>query len=95
MSGVRSKVEEVWRHGVFVVVIVIVDVVVVLSADELQYMLQQLQGVVRDPGPGVNGELLVVATNHQIIAIDWDVWAWPTADIIFEMAVWSSKPFLE
>ena len=89
MGGVWGKVEEVWRH------IVLFVVVVVLPADELQHMLKQLQGVVRDPSPDVNGELLIVSTNHHIIAIDWDVWAWPTADIVFEMAVRSSKPFLK
>lgn len=85
MGGVRGKVEEVWRLGVLVV----------LPADELQHMLQQLEGVVRFSRPNVNRELLIVATNHLIIFIDWDVWACPTADIVFEMAVRSSKPFLK
>ena len=58
-------------------------------------MLQQLQGVVGGPGPGVNGELLIVSTNHLIIPIDRDVRACSTADIVFEMAIWSSKPFLQ
>ena len=57
-------------------------------------MLHQLQGEVGGPGPDVNGELLIVAANHLIIVIDRDVGARPTADVVFEMAVWSSKPFL-
>ena len=81
MGWVRGKVKEVWGLGV-------------LPADVLQHVLHQLQGEVGGPGPDVNGELLIVAANHLIIVIDRDVWAGPTADVVFEMAVWSSKPFL-
>ena len=81
MGWVRGKVEEVWGLSV-------------LPADVLQHVLHQLQGEVGGPCPDVNGELLIVAANHLIIVIDRDVRAWPTADIVFEMTIWSSKPFL-
>ena len=60
MGGVWCKVEKVWGT-------------VIIPADVLQHMLQELQGVVGAPSLDVYAELFIVATNHLVILINRDV----------------------
>ena len=79
VGGVRGKVEEVRRGGV-------------TPADELQRVLQQLQGEVGLTPGHVYGELLVVAPNHPAVPVHRDVG--PRPSVVVEVAVGGSKPFL-
>ena len=81
MCGVRSPVKEVRRA--------------VLPGDELQGMLEQLLGVVRHPTLDINTILLIVAPSHLLVVIYGDIRPIAPGHIILEMAVRSSKPFLQ